>query len=57
MRQILGARKESNKRTPLLRGVVADGAAQHRIRGLERVEDGSLCHFTLDVELHLAADF
>ena len=36
--------------------VVADRPAQHRIAGLERVEDRALRDRTLDVELHLAVD-
>src|SRR5262249_2731030 len=35
---------------------IADRPAQHRIAGLERVEDRALCGLTLDVELYLAVD-
>jgi hypothetical protein len=54
--QILLAGEEPHKRAALVRDMVADGAAQHRIAGLKRVEDGTLCGLTLDVELHLAVD-
>ena len=39
-----------------LRDVVADRPAQHRIAGLERVEDRALRDRALDLELHLAVD-
>ena len=38
MRQILLAGEEAQERAPLLRNMIADGAAQHRVAGLERVE-------------------
>ena len=34
----------------------SDRPAQHRVAGLERVEDRALRDLTLDVELHLAVD-
>ena len=54
--QILLAGEEPHERPALLRDVVADRPAQHRIAGLERVEDRALRGRTLDVELHLAVD-
>ena len=39
MRQILLAGEEPDERPALLRDVVADRSAQHRIAALERVED------------------
>jgi hypothetical protein len=36
--------------------MIADRSAQHRIAGLERVEDRALRDLTLDVKLHLASD-
>ena len=56
VRQILLAGEEPHERPALLRDVIADRAAQHRIAGLERVEDRALRDRALDVELHLAAD-
>src|SRR6059036_509647 len=54
--QILLAGEEAHERPAPLRDVVADRPAQHRIAGLERVEDRALRDPTLDVELHLAVD-
>src|SRR5881409_2987783 len=54
--QILLAGEDPHERSALLRDVVADRPAQHRIPGLERVEDRALRGPTLDVELHLAVD-
>src|SRR5207244_8094441 len=56
MGQILLAGEEPQHRPALLRDVVADRAAQHRIAGLERVEDRALRGLTLDLDLHLALD-
>src|SRR5688572_308107 len=49
--QILLAGEEPHERSALLCDVVADRPAQHRIPGLERVEDRALRDLTLDVEL------
>src|SRR2546426_5700681 len=54
--QILLAGEEPHERPALVRDVVADRPAQHRVAGLERVEDRALRGLTLDVELHLAVD-
>src|SRR2546426_1701400 len=54
--QILLAGEDPHKRAALLRDVIADRPAQHRIAGLERVEDRALRGLTLDVERHLAVD-
>src|SRR5213080_404519 len=54
--QILLAGEDPHERSALLREVVADRPAQHRIAGLERVEDRALRDPTLDIELHLAVD-
>src|SRR2546422_7983266 len=54
--QVLLAGEESYKRGALLRDVIADRPAQHRIAGLERVEDRALRGLTLAVERHLAVD-
>src|SRR2546427_909694 len=54
--QILLAGEDPHERSASLRDVIADRAAQHRIAGLERVEDRALRDLTLDVELHLAVD-
>src|SRR2546426_4003600 len=56
MGQILLAGEEPHERPAPLRDVVADGPAQHRIAGLERVEDRALRDRTFDVDLHLAVD-
>src|SRR3989442_15816601 len=52
--QILRAGEEPQERSALLRDVVADRPAQHRIAGLERVEDRALRGLTFNVELHLS---
>src|SRR5258707_14342462 len=54
MRQILSTGEEPHKRTALVRDVLANRPAQHRIAGLERVEDRALRGLALDLELHLA---
>ncbi len=54
--QIPLAGEEPHERSALLRDVVADRPAQHRIPGLERVEDRALRDLTLDVERYLAMD-
>src|SRR6266478_5550824 len=50
------ASEEAQERTALLRDVIADRAAQHRILGLEGVEHRALRDRTVDVELHLRTD-
>src|SRR5207245_9861478 len=54
--QILLAGEEPYERSSLLRDVVADRAAQHRIGGLERVKDRALRRLTVKVERHLVVD-
>lgn len=39
-----------------MRRVIADSAAQHRIAGLERIQNGRLGGLARDLELHLALD-
>ena len=56
MGQVLLAGEEAQERPALLCDVVADGAAQHGIAGLERVEDRALRDLSLDLEHQLAAD-
>jgi hypothetical protein len=56
MRQIFLAGKEAQERPALLRDLVADGAAQHRIAGLERVENGPLRDRAFDFEFYLVAN-
>jgi hypothetical protein len=56
MGEILLAREEPHVRPALLRHVIADRPAQHRIARLKSVEDRALRHLALDLELHLAAD-
>ena len=54
--QILLTGEEPHERSALLRDVVADCPAQHRIAGFEGVENRALRRRTLDVQLHLAVD-
>src|SRR5436309_586395 len=53
---ILLAGEAPHERPAPLRDLVADRPAQHRIGGLERVEDRALRDRTVDLERHLAAD-
>src|SRR5262245_37443336 len=54
--QILLAGKEPHERSALLRDMIADRPPQHRIAGLEGVEDRALSDRSLDVELHFSTD-
>src|SRR6266849_2790050 len=54
--QIPLAGEDPHERAALLRDVVADRPAQHRIGGLERVENRALRDRTPNVEFHLALD-
>src|SRR5207302_7300808 len=54
--EILLAAEEPDERPALLGDVVANRSPQHRVGGLERVEDRALRDLPLDVELHLAVD-
>ena len=54
--QIPLAGEEPHERSALLRDLVADRPAQHRIAGLECVEDRALRGLALDVDFHLAVD-
>src|SRR5712691_2894149 len=60
IRQLVGqiplAGEEPQERPALLRDVVADRPAQHRITGLQRVDDRALRHRTFNLELHLSVD-
>src|SRR4051812_13279990 len=55
MGQILFAGEESHVRAPLLRDVVPQSAAQHRVLRFECVEDRAYCCPALDLNLYLAA--
>src|SRR4029077_7081504 len=52
--KILLAGEEPQKWPALLRYMVANRTAQHRINRFQRVDHGALRGRTLDVELHLA---
>src|SRR5438105_13314633 len=56
VRQVLLAREEPYERAALSSRVVTYGAPQHRIGGLQCVEDGALRHRALHVERDLVAD-
>ena len=56
MRKIFLAGEEAQERPSLLRDVISDSPAQHRIAGLNRLEDRPLCGRALDLDRHLAAD-
>src|SRR5260221_11518402 len=54
VRQILLAGEEPQERPALLPDLVADPPPQHRIAGLNRVEDRAKRYRAVDVEFHLA---
>jgi hypothetical protein len=56
MGEVSLAGEESDKRPALLSTVIADRPAQHGITRLQRVEDGTLCHRSGDLELYLLVD-
>ena len=53
---VLLAGEEAQERAPLLRPMIADGAAQHGIASLQCVEDGALRDWAVDFERYFAAD-
>lgn len=56
MRQILLASEEPHEWPSLLRDVIADRTAQHRITRFKRIEDRALRRLPLDVERYLAVN-
>ena len=56
MRDVFVAGEESQKRSPLLRRVIADRAAQHWVACFERVENGALRRRAVDGEFDFAVD-
>src|SRR5262249_7990122 len=54
VRQVLFAREEPDARPALPTVVPADRAAQHRVPGLQRIQDSPLGDLALDLQLHLA---
>src|ERR1700676_694126 len=56
MRPIFTAGKKAQERPALLRIVIANGAAQHGIRSLERVQHRALRDQALHVDAHFHAD-
>ena len=55
VRYVFAADEESHQRPALLRGVIADRAAQHWIVGFERVDDSALRDWRIDIEFYFAA--
>jgi len=56
VRQILAASKKLEERAALLRDVVADCAAQHRIPGFQSVQYGTLRDCSGNFQLHFIPD-
>src|SRR5215469_5563046 len=56
MGQVLLAGEEPDERPARAAVVVADGAAEHRIALLQRVQDGALGDLARHVQLHFAVD-
>ncbi len=56
MGQVLSAGEKSHERSPLLRDLIADGPAEHRIPGFEGIENRALRDRTLDLEPYLTLD-
>jgi len=54
--EILAAGEETQERAALLRDVIADRAAEHRVTGFERVENGALRGLASDLELNFTAN-
>ena len=54
--EIFFAGEKAQERSPLLRAVLADSATQHRITGLECVEDGALGDRAVYFQRHFAVD-
>src|SRR6266851_6080563 len=54
--KVLLTSEEPQERPALLRDVVTDRTAQHRIAGLERVKHRAQRGLTLEIERHLAPD-
>jgi hypothetical protein len=54
--EVLPTGEEPYQRSSPLRDVIAEGTAQHRITGLEGIQDRTLGHLAFDVELHLVLD-
>ena len=56
MREVLAAGEEANERTAPVRHLIADRSRKHRVRGLERVEDGALRGAVANIERDFGAD-
>ena len=56
MGQVFLTGKEAQECPALQRHVITDGAAQHRITLLERIENGPLCYRAADFDFNLVAD-
>src|SRR6185436_16124091 len=56
VRQVLLAGEEPQERAALPGRMVADRPSQHRVAGLERIQDRALGHRTLDLELDVSVD-
>src|SRR5262245_43857756 len=56
VRQVLRAGEEAHEGASLLRNMVTDCSAQHRITGLEAVENRALRDFALHVQMDLAGN-
>jgi hypothetical protein len=54
--QVLLTREEPDERPPAQGAVIADGPAQHRVPGLERVQDGALCGRAVDLHERLSVE-
>jgi len=56
VRKIFFAGKEAQKRPPLLRHLIPNGPAQHRVTSLKRVEHRALRDRAVDLKLNLVTD-
>ena len=56
MRDVFVAGEESQERSPLLRAMLANCAAEHGVTGFERVENRPLRRFVLDSKFDFAVD-
>jgi hypothetical protein len=56
MREVFFTREEAQEGAALERAVIANGALQHRVPGLERIEHGFLRDRRRNLKFNLAAD-
>src|SRR5215213_997428 len=56
MCHVFTAGEKSQQRTTLTGDVVANGATQHRVSSLDRIEYRASCHVALNLKLHISTE-